>query len=112
MKKPEKVMNCIVVFNREKDKVLFCKRKKEPFKGRLNFVGGKVEPGETSEAAAYRGNLRRRKPASAVQHICLYRLMDLTLLPSGFHPGDLSAGWTERRQAARGDRPSPQTAAQ
>ena len=47
-------MNCIVVFNKDKDKVLLKKKKKEPFKGRLNFVGGKVEPGETSEEAAYR----------------------------------------------------------
>ena len=76
MKKPDKVMNCIVVFNREKDKVLFCKRKKEPFKGRLNFVGGKVEPGETSEAAADR-ELQEETGISR-QHICLYRLMDLT----------------------------------
>lgn len=76
MKKPDKVMNCIVVFNKEKDKVLFCKRKKEPFKGRLNFVGGKVEPGETSENAAYR-ELQEETGISR-QHICLYRLMDLT----------------------------------
>jgi mutator protein MutT len=76
MKKPEKVMNCIVVFNREKDKVLFCKRKKEPFKGRLNFVGGKREAGETSEEAAYR-ELQEETGISR-QHICLYRLMDLT----------------------------------
>ena len=47
-------MNCIVVFNRGKDSVLFCKRKKEPYAGLLNFVGGKVEAGETSEDAAYR----------------------------------------------------------
>ena len=76
MKSPDKVMNCIVVFNREKDKVLFCKRKKEPFKGRLNFVGGKVEPSETSEEAAYR-ELQEETGISR-QHICLYRLMDLT----------------------------------
>lgn len=63
MKKPDKVMNCIVVFNKDKDKVLFCKQKKEPFKDRLNFVGGKVEPGETSEDAAYRE--LQEEPASA-----------------------------------------------
>ena len=76
MKLPDKVMNCIVVFNKDKDKVLFCKRKKEPFKDRLNFVGGKVEPGETSEDAAYR-ELQEETGISS-QHICLYRLMDLT----------------------------------
>ena len=82
LKAPNKVMNCIVVFNREKNKVLFCKRKKEPFKGRLNFVGGKVEPGETSEAAAYR-ELQEETGISR-QHICLYRLMDLTYYHQDF----------------------------
>ena len=76
MKLSDKVMNCIVVFNKDKDKVLFCKRKKEPFKDRLNFVGGKVEPGETSEDAAYR-ELQEETGISRRQ-IRLYRLMDLT----------------------------------
>ena len=76
MKKPDKVMNCIVVFNKDKDKVLFCKRKKEPFKDRLNFVGGKVEPGETSEDAAYRE--LQEETGITRRQIRLYRLMDLT----------------------------------
>ena len=76
MKLPDKVMNCIVVFNKDKDKVLFCKRKKEPFKDRLNFVGGKVEPGETSEDAAYR-ELQEETGINRRQ-IRLFRLMDLT----------------------------------
>ena len=76
MKLPDKVMNCIVVFNKDKDKVLFCKRKKEPFKDRLNFVGGKVEPGETSEDAAYRE--LQEETGITRRQIRLYRLMDLT----------------------------------
>ena len=82
MNTPSKVMNCIVVFNREKDKVLFCSRKKEPFKGRLNFVGGKKEAGETSEAAAYR-ELKEETGISRRQ-IHLYRLMDLTYYHQDF----------------------------
>jgi len=31
-----------------------CKRKKDPYKGMSNFVGGKIEPTENGEAAAYR----------------------------------------------------------
>ena len=47
-------LNLIVVFNTSLDKVLFCIRAKEPYKGLYNFVGGKVEEGETNAEAAYR----------------------------------------------------------
>ena len=47
-------LNLIVVFNKKLDKVLFCIRAKEPYKGKYNFVGGKVEQWETNEEAAYR----------------------------------------------------------
>lgn len=47
-------LNLIVVFNNNLDKVLFCIRAKEPYKGLYNFVGGKVEKGETNDEAAYR----------------------------------------------------------
>lgn len=39
-------LNLIVVFSTNLDKVLFCIRAKEPYKGLYNFVGGKVEDGE------------------------------------------------------------------
>lgn len=44
----------IVVFNETADKVLMCKRRKNPYKELLNFVGGKINPGEDSLCAAYR----------------------------------------------------------
>lgn len=47
-------LNLIVVFNKELDEGLFCIRAKEPYKGLYNFVGGKVEEGETDEDSAYR----------------------------------------------------------
>ena len=47
-------LNLIVVFSKNLDKVLFCIRAKEPYKGLYNFVGGKVEKGETNDEAAYR----------------------------------------------------------
>ena len=47
-------LNLIVVFNANLEKVLFCIRAKEPYKGLYNFVGGKVENGETNDEAAYR----------------------------------------------------------
>ena len=46
--------NLIVVFSTNLKQVLFCKRAKEPYKGMYNFVGGKIEEGETNEEAAYR----------------------------------------------------------
>lgn len=47
-------LNLIVVFNNDLEKVLFCIRAKEPYKGLYNFVGGKVEDSETNDEAAYR----------------------------------------------------------
>ena len=47
-------LNLVVVFNNTLDKALFCIRVKEPYKGLYNFVGGKVEQGESNDKAAYR----------------------------------------------------------
>ena len=76
MNNPFQHMNCIVVFSRNKDAVLFCKRKKEPYAGLLNFVGGKVEADESSEDAAYRELLE--ETGIGRQQIYLYRLIDFT----------------------------------
>ena len=46
--------NLIVVFDTALDRILMCKRVKEPYKGLSNFVGGKIEPGEDGFDAAYR----------------------------------------------------------
>jgi len=47
-------LNLIVVFDKCLDKILFCIRAKEPYKGMYNFVGGKVEENESNDDAAYR----------------------------------------------------------
>lgn len=49
-----KKLNVIMVFNKDKDKILMCERKKDPYKGKLNLVGGKVEENEDELHAAYR----------------------------------------------------------
>ncbi len=49
-----KKYNCIIILNKEKDNLLFCKRISDPYKGLYNFVGGKIEDNETSVEAAYR----------------------------------------------------------
>lgn len=47
-------LNLIVIFNKDLSKILFCIRAKDPYKGLYNFVGGKVENGESNDEAAYR----------------------------------------------------------
>lgn len=47
-------LNVILVYNKEQNKILMCKREKEPYKGKYNLVGGKVEVGENELEAAYR----------------------------------------------------------
>ncbi|MDE6471158.1 MAG: NUDIX hydrolase [Eubacterium sp.] len=49
-----KKLNVIMVFNKEENKILMCKRSKEPYKGMFNLVGGKVEDNEDELQAAYR----------------------------------------------------------
>ena len=46
--------NAIVVFNETEDRMLMCRRKKNPYQGLSNFVGGKIEIGEDGMTAAYR----------------------------------------------------------
>ena len=49
-----KKFNGILVFNKEENKILMWKREKEPYKGKFNLVGGKVEQNEEEVQAAYR----------------------------------------------------------
>ena len=49
-----KKYNVILVYNESKDKILMCRREKEPYKGKYNLVGGKIEAGEKELDAAYR----------------------------------------------------------
>lgn len=74
--------NCIVVFNKTKDKILFCKRKKDPYKGLYNFVGGKLKKGESSDCAAYRELFE--ETGISRKDIQLFRLMDLTYYQQEF----------------------------
>ena len=49
-----KKLNVIIVYNKDENKILMCKREKEPYKGKFNLVGGKVEENEDELCAAYR----------------------------------------------------------
>ena len=47
-------LNVIMVFSPDGGKLLFCRRRKEPFRGKFNMVGGHIEAGASDEDAAYR----------------------------------------------------------
>lgn len=68
--------NAIVVFCQNADKMLMCKRRKNPYKGLSNFVGGKIEENENGLDAAYR-ELEEETTISR-NDIILSHLMDFT----------------------------------
>lgn len=68
--------NAIVVFNKETDKMLMCKRRHNPYKGLSNFVGGKIEENENGLDAAYRE--LEEETAITKNDITLSHLMDFT----------------------------------
>ena len=68
--------NLIVVFSPLGDKMLMCRRIKDPYNGLLNFVGGKIENGESSEDAAYRELFE--ETAITRDDISLIHLMDFS----------------------------------
>ncbi len=49
-----KKYNVIVVFNKNLSETLMCKRTKEPYKGMLNLVGGKIDRENDGLNEAYR----------------------------------------------------------
>ena len=68
--------NLIVVFDENAEKMLMCKRKKEPYLGLLNFVGGKIEKNEVGIDAAYRELFE--ESGIKKEDIFLTHLMDFT----------------------------------
>ena len=49
-----KKMNVIAVFDKKIENTLMCKRTKDPYKGKYNFVGGKIEKEKDGLNEAYR----------------------------------------------------------
>ena len=49
-----KKYNVIVIFNKDMNKTLMCKRTKEPYMGMYNLVGGKIEKENDGLNEAYR----------------------------------------------------------
>lgn len=68
--------NVIAAFDNNCKHVLMCKRRKNPYKGLYNLVGGKIENGEDGLSAAYR-ELEEETSISR-DDIILTHLMDFT----------------------------------
>lgn len=68
--------NIIAVFNETSDKLLMCIRKKNPYKGLSNLVGGKIEKNEIGIEAAYRELFE--ETTISKQDITLTHLMNFT----------------------------------
>lgn len=66
--------NCIIVYNQDRNRFLFCKRKKDPYKGLYNLVGGKIEKDESGFHAAYRE--LEEETGIAEKNISLHHMMD------------------------------------
>ena len=92
-------LNVVWVFNPKGDKVLMCKRHKEPYKGLYNLVGGKIEPGETGLAAAY----RELEEETGITGINLTHLMDFTYYLSGCCRVEVYVGQLDKDVVLCGD---------
>ncbi|KGX87621.1 NUDIX hydrolase [Pontibacillus marinus] len=68
--------NVLMIYNKGLDKLLMCKRLKDPYKGLSNLVGGKIEIGESGSEAAYRELLEETNITK--DDIKLHHLMDFT----------------------------------
>lgn len=76
-----KKYNVIVVFNKDLNKTLMCKRTKEPYKGMFNLVGGKIEKLNDSLNEAY----RELKEETNISHddISLIHFMNIEYITLG-----------------------------
>lgn len=68
--------NVILLYNKYANEILMCKRKKNPYKGLNNLVGGKIETGENGLEAAYRELFEETNVCE--NDVKLLHLMDFT----------------------------------
>ena len=66
--------NIVMLVDEAGENLLMCHRRKPPYQGLYNLVGGKAEPGEDGLAAAYRE--LQEETGITGQEIVLTRLMD------------------------------------
>lgn len=68
--------NVLLIYAPGREKILMCKRRKDPYKGLLNLTGGKIKAGEDGLSAAYRE--MREETGITDDDIILFHLMDFT----------------------------------
>lgn len=68
--------NVLMIYRNDMKSLLMCKRLREPYKGLSNFVGGKIEDGETGMEAAYRELFEETSISKA--DVTLHHVMDFT----------------------------------
>ncbi len=68
--------NCIMVYSEDRQKILMCKRSRDPYKGLYNLVGGHIEAYESGETATYRELFE--ETGITREDIKLKHLMDFT----------------------------------
>ena len=95
-----KIMNVIVVYDRTRQQILMCLRRKDPYKGKLNFVGGKLEAGETSEEAAYRE--LQEETGIRREQITLVHLMDMVYYTYDMKL-EIFTGWLKEEVTVSGE---------
>lgn len=92
--------NVIAVFDETGEKLLLCRRRKDPYKGLSNLVGGKIEAGEDGLEAAYRE--LREETSITEEDIRLVHLMDLVYYLSECRL-EVYTGRLKRHVAVSGD---------
>ncbi|CAM3653205.1 NUDIX domain-containing protein [Cohnella lubricantis] len=92
--------NLLMIYNEAMDRLLMCRRLKDPYKGLSNFVGGKIEPGEPGMDAAYR-ELREETGVSR-EDVVLHHVMDFKYYLQDCYV-EVYAGRLKRDVAVSGD---------
>jgi len=92
--------NVVMVYSRDMNRLLMCKRLKDPYKGLNNLVGGKIEQDEQGIDAAYRE--LNEETGIAKEDITLHHLMDFTYYFQDCYV-EVYAGRLKRDVAVSGD---------
>ncbi|MBS4195760.1 NUDIX hydrolase [Lederbergia citri] len=66
--------NVLMIYNKNMNQLLMCKRLKNPYKGLSNLVGGKIEIGESGIESAYRELFE--ETGISKEDVNLHHLMD------------------------------------